>query len=535
MRRSSRSLPAAQVVVGRRPRARAGRRGRPARRGRPGRSRRRRVRERLAAVTATTARGRRRVGVEAVGACSGWSRASRSSATRDAAGAADRSMASSSSGVARRQRGRVSARPWRTVHAGSLAVCPGCASRCARSTPSSATSTATSSASSPRSTQAEAAGCDVAVFPELAITGYPPEDLLLKPGFVADNRAALEKVAARTGRCAAVVGFVDAGPRPATTPPRCAPAARCRASTASACCPTTPCSTSSATSPPGSEPLAAVRDRRRAGRRVDLRGRVEPDGPIAEQAAGGAELIVNLNASPYYAGRLAERERMLATRAADASCALVYVNQVGGQDELVFDGASIVVDADGELVARAPQFVEDGARRRRRRAARLPQAPARPPGPGHAHRRCPTIVVSRGPRRPRRPRRAGASTPALEPVDEVYEALVLGTARLRHARTGSPTSCIGLSGGIDSSLVAAHRRRRPRRRARARRARCRRATRARAPQPTPRRWPTTSASTTAPSPSSRPTPRSSRCWRRRSTGASRGPHRGEPPEPASGA
>ena len=83
-----------------------------------------------------------------------------------------------------------------------------------------------------------------------------------------------------------------------------------------------------------------------------------PNGPIAVQAAGGAELVVNINASPYFAGRLTARERMLATRAADASCALVYVNQVGGQDELVFDGASMVLDADGELLARAPQFIE---------------------------------------------------------------------------------------------------------------------------------------------------------------------------------
>src|SRR5207248_8417240 len=76
------------------------------------------------------------------------------------------------------------------------------------------------------------------------------------------------------------------------------------------------------------------------------------------QAAGGAELVVNLNASPYFAGRLAQRERMLSTRAADSSCALVYVNQVGGQDELVFDGASLVFDAEGDLVARGPQFEE---------------------------------------------------------------------------------------------------------------------------------------------------------------------------------
>src|SRR4029079_4875555 len=84
-----------------------------------------------------------------------------------------------------------------------------------------------------------------------------------------------------------------------------------------------------------------------------------PTGPILTEAAGGAELIVNLNASPYYAQRLAERETMLATRAADASVPIVYDNLVGGRDELVFDGASLVFDEQGHLVARARQFVED--------------------------------------------------------------------------------------------------------------------------------------------------------------------------------
>jgi NAD+ synthase (glutamine-hydrolysing) len=84
-----------------------------------------------------------------------------------------------------------------------------------------------------------------------------------------------------------------------------------------------------------------------------------PAGPILDQADSGAELIVNLNASPYAEGKLARRERLMATRAADASCALVYVNQVGGQDELVFDGGSMVFDAHGEVIARSPQFVED--------------------------------------------------------------------------------------------------------------------------------------------------------------------------------
>ena len=83
-----------------------------------------------------------------------------------------------------------------------------------------------------------------------------------------------------------------------------------------------------------------------------------PTGPMSAQAAGGAELILDLNASPYSAGRVDERVRMLATRAADASCGLVYVNQVGGQDELVFDGRSMVFDADGTVHAAAPQFEE---------------------------------------------------------------------------------------------------------------------------------------------------------------------------------
>src|SRR6185436_14846464 len=84
-----------------------------------------------------------------------------------------------------------------------------------------------------------------------------------------------------------------------------------------------------------------------------------PTGPVITQAASGAELIVNINASPYYAGRVRERETMLATRAADASVPVVYVNLVGGQDELVFDGASMCFDEGGHLIARGKQFEED--------------------------------------------------------------------------------------------------------------------------------------------------------------------------------
>ena len=110
---------------------------------------------------------------------------------------------------------------------------------------------------------------------------------------------------------------------------------------------------------------------------LDLRGRVEPERPAAHPGRGGAELVVNINASPYYAGRLRERETMLATRAADASVPVLYVNLVGGQDELVFDGASMLFDEGGHLVARAKQFDRGSLDLRRRRAPGVPPPRAR--------------------------------------------------------------------------------------------------------------------------------------------------------------
>jgi NAD+ synthase (glutamine-hydrolysing) len=296
------------------------------------------------------------------------------------------------------------------------------------------------------------AGADVVVFPELAITGYPPEDLLLKPGFVADNLAAVGKVASATERCVAVVGFVDE---------------RLDLYNAAAVC------------AEGEVrgvyhkqllPNYGVFDEQRyfatGGGATQLFGiggvRVgisvcedawSPTGPIAEQAAAGAELIININASPYSAGRVAERERMLATRASDASCGLVYLNCVGGQDELVFDGASLVFDADGRVVASLPQFreafevfdieVRPVYRKRlidprgHHRAAPLP---VRPITDGPVHAPGDTVLVA----------------PVAERMgteQEVYEALVLGT-RDYVLKNGFTDVVIGLSGGIDSSLVA---------------------------------------------------------------------------------
>ncbi|MEX2625691.1 MAG: NAD+ synthase, partial [Ilumatobacteraceae bacterium] len=308
--------------------------------------------------------------------------------------------------------------------------------------------------------RAEAAGCDLVAFPELAITGYPPEDLVLKPGFVADNRAALQKLAAHTGRCAAVVGFVDVDRDLYNAAAVCAHG-EVLDTYRKRFLPNYSVFDEARYFTPGEESdaleLYVV-----GGVKVGVsicEDAWSPFGPLATQSAGGAEINVNINASPYEIGKAHRRERMLATRAADTHSALVYVNQVGGQDELVFDGCSLVLDAEGDLLARAPQFVEDLLvvdvpippvyRKRlldprgRRTAVALPlvhvsDAPAR------------SEVVEAA---------AGAMAPAqpvsdlLGPDRELYDALVLGT-RDYCRKNGFTDVVVGLSGGIDSTLIA---------------------------------------------------------------------------------
>jgi NAD+ synthase (glutamine-hydrolysing) len=298
--------------------------------------------------------------------------------------------------------------------------------------------------------QAEDAGADLALFPELAVTGYPPEDLLLKPRFVADNLEALDKLAARTGRCAAVVGFVDAERDLFNAAAVCAHG-EVLGRYHKRLLPNYAVFDEQRYFAPGNRPLQLFEV---GGVRCGIsicEDIWSPSGPMAEQSAGGAELILNLNASPYYAGRLAERERMLATRAADSSCALVYVNQVGGQDELVFDGASMVIDGNGDVLASAAQFEE---------AVLIVDVDVRPtfrkrlldPRGRATAVALPVIEVTQAPT-PNDDRRPLTITPPLEPLDEIYAALVTGT-RDYVAKNGFTDVVIGLSGGIDSSLVA---------------------------------------------------------------------------------
>ncbi len=182
-----------------------------------------------------------------------------------------------------------------------------------------------------------------------------------------------------------------------------------------------------------------------------------PAGPTAVQALGGAELIVNINGSPYHAGKARFREQLVSTRAVDDLVCVAYVNMVGGQDELVFDGASLVVNEHGECVARGRMFEEDLVvadldldavfRARLRDSRRRKEKLVRPRG------RRPRISLPALPA-PDAPPLAPRDVAALAPVEEVFGALVLGT-RDYVRKNGFKRVVIGLSGGIDSSLVAA--------------------------------------------------------------------------------
>ena len=295
-------------------------------------------------------------------------------------------------------------------------------------------------------------GADLVAFPELALPGYPPEDLLLKPDFVAANREALQEVARRTPALLAVVGFVDgvdrlynaaavlydgriAGVYHKHRLPNYGVFDEKRYFHPGAECPLFGVGTS---------PLAVT----------VCEDIWSPGGPPQAAARGGALLLVNINASPYHAGKWRLREEMLRTRARDYAALIAYVNLVGGQDELIFDGMSLVVDQRGEVIARGPQFREDlvfcdvdlDAVRRVRRAAALP-------GPLPPEEVIPTPAIPVAGHRRRQASLAPTLVPPLEPLEEIYQALLLGT-RDYVRKNRFRDVVVGLSGGIDSALVA---------------------------------------------------------------------------------
>ena len=315
--------------------------------------------------------------------------------------------------------------------------------------------------------RAEEEGADLVAFPELALTGYPPEDLLLKPAFLADNLAALSEVAGRTSACAAVVGFVDvvgtedlaeaaagaagAGVRSREAALRGAP--RLLRNAVAVCAggrvagvyhkrllPNYGVFDEERWFGPGTGPLGLYTV---GGVEVGVSICEDlwfTEGPVGALGRGGARVVVNVNASPYSVGRQQERLALLRRRAAEAGCPVAYVNQVGGQDELVFDGGSLVMGAGGEVLAGGAQFEQ----------AMVVADLELPPAP-----RAPSLASTpvSGPRPGREPLAPAAAPEPLSEEAEVYGALVLGT-RDYLRKNGFTDAVVGLSGGIDSSLVA---------------------------------------------------------------------------------
>jgi NAD+ synthase (glutamine-hydrolysing) len=302
--------------------------------------------------------------------------------------------------------------------------------------------------------RAREAGAQLALFPELAVTGYPPEDLLLKEHFLADARAAVERIAGDARGIVALVGF----------PERADDAYNAAAVLADGGV--------RAIYRKVNLPNYGVFDELRYFQRGPGGALIDVDGvkvglticediwvpgpPMTDEALAGARLVLNVSASPYQAGKGRQREQMIAQRARDSLAAVAFCALVGGQDELVFDGHSFVVDHDGNVIARAPQFAEEllvcDVDVQAAGAARLRDTRARP-----AAREMAPVVADLGSFSTE-----GASNPAapggpvaelLDADAEVYAALVLGT-RDYVTKSGFEHVVIGLSGGIDSTLVA---------------------------------------------------------------------------------
>ena len=293
---------------------------------------------------------------------------------------------------------------------------------------------------------------DLVVTPELSVTGYPPEDLLLRPAFVTDAMAAVERMAAQVGRTALVVGFPEAGHDLHNSAAILAEG-RIQGVYRKQVLPNYSVFDEERYFVPGNEvgPLYVV-----AGVAVGLticEDIWSPVGPYAEQAAGGAELLVNINGSPYRAGKQRIRETLLATRSSDVSVPVVYANQVGGQDELVFDGGSVVFDQEGRLLARARQFDSDLLVTDIEVPLPYRQRLLDPRGRPHRDH-LERLVVTSSAVDPTRTAVKPRVERSLDPLAELWQALVSGT-RDYVGKNGFTDVVVGLSGGIDSSLVAA--------------------------------------------------------------------------------
>ena len=295
-------------------------------------------------------------------------------------------------------------------------------------------------------------GADLVVFPEQAVTGYPAEDLWLKRHFLGAAQRALEEIASTVNGLVAIVGFPE---HDAATYNSAAVLADggIRGVYRKLLLPNYSVFDERRYFEPGDD--AAVIEI--GGVRVGLTICEDiwyPGPPASVEALSGASLIVNPSASPYHRGKGAQRERMVAERARETDAAFALCNLVGGQDELVFDGHSVVVDAQGATLARAAQFAEElvvcdvPVVGRPTGAARSGEAGAPPLGASVR------VLASLAPPREALPEAVEPPlAAALEPEAEVYEALVLGLGDYVR-KNGFDRVLVAVSGGIDSALVA---------------------------------------------------------------------------------
>jgi len=297
-------------------------------------------------------------------------------------------------------------------------------------------------------------GADVVACTELAVTGYPPEDLVLKPQFVRDNLRSLKEIAKATRGITAIVGFVDSNEH-LYDAAAIMSNGRLVHVYHKMLLPNYGVFDEYRYFKPGRRyPVVTVKG-------VNLGVNVcediwYADGPARIQALAGAEVIITINASPYHKGKGKERQAMLASRARENNVHIVYANAVGGQDELVFDGQSMVLDPRGKLLVAGKQFEEE-----------LITCDIRLPGPQRRSadltlERIPddrrdlidSIVISDRPTAKKKPLPPAHAIKPYPLCEEVYRALVIGT-RDYVRKTGFKSVVIGLSGGVDSSLVAA--------------------------------------------------------------------------------
>jgi NAD+ synthase (glutamine-hydrolysing) len=260
----------------------------------------------------------------------------------------------------------------------------------------------------------ESSGADIVVFPELAVTGYPPEDLLLKPKFVRDNLDALKAIANSTGDIICVVGFVDKKEDKLFNAAAVIYKGKICGVYHKMLLPNYGVFDEKRYFSAGDKaPVFKVKGLTFG---VNICEDIWFDyGPVKAQAKAGAQFILNLNASPYHIGKGRERARIVSRQAAANNVPIAYVNLIGGQDELVFDGSSMVFGPKGKLIARAQAFKED------------------------------LMITSFG--------KKGPIAGTLDMDEEVYQALLLGVKDYV-LKNSFKKVAIGLSGGIDSALVA---------------------------------------------------------------------------------